>query len=169
METRSHVSDFDRVKSSTGFDCCLVMDCSGTGRRKSGGVALLWMSNFDVSLLSCSSNHISVEVTDEWDQKWCLSGVYGFPEEVNKPHTLDLIRNLKSQYQGKWICVGDFNLICDSSEKRGDDLLMWCRWGSSEMFLMSVVFVIWVLVGFLSPGITAEKETRTLRSVWTDV
>ncbi|XP_057457734.1 uncharacterized protein LOC130748518 [Lotus japonicus] len=119
METRSYVTEFDHVKIAMGMDCCLAMSCAGPGRRRSGGIAMLWNSSLDVSLLSCSPNHISVVVTDEWDQKWCLTGLYGHPEEVNKVHTLTLLDSLKSQYQGMWICIGDFNLICESSEKRG--------------------------------------------------
>ncbi|XP_057426510.1 uncharacterized protein LOC130719933 [Lotus japonicus] len=117
METISYVTEFDRVKNVTGLDCCLAMNCSG--RKRAGGIAMLWKSNLDVNLLSCSANHISVIVTDEWDQKWCLSGVYGYPEEENKVKTLELLGSLRSQYQGMWICLGDFNLICNSSEKSG--------------------------------------------------
>ena len=43
------------------FDCCFVVDCVGQG----GGLALLWMSDIMVEILSYSFSYINAKVVGD--------------------------------------------------------------------------------------------------------
>ncbi|PNX85229.1 endonuclease/exonuclease/phosphatase family protein, partial [Trifolium pratense] len=49
--------------------------CYGRG----GGIALLWRSSYNCSIVNFSQNHINVQVTDQVNGNWRLTGFYGFP------------------------------------------------------------------------------------------
>ncbi|KAL8539112.1 hypothetical protein ACS0TY_000920 [Phlomoides rotata] len=67
----------DLNSRSVRFGGCLPVDYSGSRRDRSGGLCLIWNGEMDVTLLSFSSNHISVKIRmDDGRSEWFLSGVY---------------------------------------------------------------------------------------------
>lgn len=58
IETKLSVSDWDNLKFSLDFNCCVAIGRQGLA----GGMTLLWNSDLDVILKSFSNNHIDVEV-----------------------------------------------------------------------------------------------------------
>ncbi|CAL1410909.1 unnamed protein product [Linum trigynum] len=87
-----------------------------TGR--AGGLMVLWKPEVKVEIKGYSSNHIDMKVTDE-GKEWRLTGVYGWPEQGNKPRTWNLIRQLGDLTDLPWVMTGDFNLVQCYAEKNG--------------------------------------------------
>lgn len=96
-----------------------MVDCAGEGRRRRGGLALLWRDDINIRVSSFSGNHIDVIIEDEKYGEWRFSGVYGFPEEENKYKTGLLMNDLAAAHNLPWLCGGDFNLMMMASEKLG--------------------------------------------------
>ncbi|KAL8512591.1 hypothetical protein ACS0TY_018908 [Phlomoides rotata] len=108
---------------SLRFRGCLPVDCTGSGRDRSGGLCMLWNEEMDVTLTSFSNNHISVKVTlDNGRGEWFLSGIYGWPEKVNRGKTWELMKLIEPPRDNPWFCMGDFNEILWSSEKKGGNI-----------------------------------------------
>lgn len=53
------------------------------------------------------------------EKNWCISGIYGYPEEGKKKDTWELLRSLKPVDEDMWLCCGDFNDILSNEEKLG--------------------------------------------------
>lgn len=120
METHLKDREFVTFKHKYGTDQSFTVECSGKGRERVVGIAMLWRESLKISILNYSSNHINVEVFDEEKEKhWILTGVHGFPEEKNKRKTWQLIKSLKVNYDEKWICIWGFNDILAENEKQG--------------------------------------------------
>lgn len=58
METLCSKNRLESIKLKLGFDRLFVVDCVG----RSGGLALLWDANTNVSLLSYARNFVNVHV-----------------------------------------------------------------------------------------------------------
>lgn len=118
QEMRLHQYEMENIRVSLRFDWLICVDCSG--RFRSGGLALLWNSSYDISLQSFSLKHIDVNVADPSStQVWRFTGIYGFPEESQKLKTWDLLRLLGPLSSLSWLCACDFNEILYNSEKKG--------------------------------------------------
>jgi len=92
-------------------------------RGRSGGLPMIWKKNPAVNLLSCAANHVDVSV--KWNQdsdEWRFTGMYGFPETVNKLKTCELLMDLKHRSTLPWLIGGDLNEILYNFEKRGGHL-----------------------------------------------
>ncbi|VFQ81500.1 unnamed protein product [Cuscuta campestris] len=85
----------------------------------SGGLALLWKSPLNVTLLSLSRFHIDVEVEDLALGRWRHTGFYGHPDQSRRSESWDLLRDLSQASTLPWICGGDFNAIMEQHEKQG--------------------------------------------------
>uniref|UniRef100_A0A803M8Y9 Endonuclease/exonuclease/phosphatase domain-containing protein n=1 Tax=Chenopodium quinoa TaxID=63459 RepID=A0A803M8Y9_CHEQI len=109
----------EKIKKKLKFNNLLVVSCVGEGRKRSGGLALLWKDTIDVTIKSYSQNHIDSWVKFPKKEGWRFTGVYGFPEEENKHKTGTLLENLGGSCDTPWVCGGDFNLMLISSEKQG--------------------------------------------------
>ncbi|EPS61484.1 hypothetical protein M569_13313 [Genlisea aurea] len=78
----------------------------------SGGLALLWRKELDVSLLSYSKWYIDVNINNpSADGHWRLTGFYGNPVCSARSEFWDLLRRLHRHSLRPWICVGDFNEV----------------------------------------------------------
>lgn len=112
METNIGRGNSDRIRRRfTGYNIFLV-DAIG----KSGGLALLWKKDIKVNITSYSSNCINFYVeADGGGVLWRASGIYGWPEGVNKHLTWKLLREIRAYDNFPWVCFGDFNEICYST------------------------------------------------------
>lgn len=57
----------EKIRTALRFDGLICVDYSG--RFRSGGLAPLWISSSDVTLQSCSLNHIDVTIVDSTQMK----------------------------------------------------------------------------------------------------
>lgn len=73
-ETKLSSSEFGRIKHKLGDFHALAVDSRG----QSGGLALLWKKDFDVTLRSMSTHHIDVEIQGGIGEAvWRFTGFYG--------------------------------------------------------------------------------------------
>ncbi|KAM6544338.1 hypothetical protein CsatB_008785 [Cannabis sativa] len=70
-----------------------VIDVNG----RSGGFALLWKIEDEVSLLGFSDAYIDVRVASEGVQEWRFTGVYGEPNRSRRASTWNLLRTLANR------------------------------------------------------------------------
>lgn len=68
---------------------------------------------------SSSPNHINSIVGISTEEKWRLTGIYGFADLAKEGDTWTLLRQLHSRPSMSWLCAGDFNKILQSHEKCG--------------------------------------------------
>lgn len=58
MGTRLRMEEWFLIKVKFGFECCQLVDYAGEGRRRAGGLILLWRESVKLDILSFLSNHI---------------------------------------------------------------------------------------------------------------
>lgn len=106
-----------KKKNLLGFSNCVAVDCQG----RSAGLALLWITEVQVTIRNYSSMHIHATIEDNIlsQSSWDFTGIYGYPESSNKYKTWERIRTLHPQSQDKWLVCGDFNKIMFQDEKGG--------------------------------------------------
>ena len=119
QETKLKHYEMDRIRMKIHFKNMIAVDCAGEGRKRSGGLALLWKDEWDVEVLSFSLHHIDTKIRGVGEVHWRFTGLYGWPEGENKSKTGDLMRQLREVGSGPWVCGGDMNLLMWSNEKQG--------------------------------------------------
>ncbi|XP_042942789.1 uncharacterized protein LOC122276973 [Carya illinoinensis] len=116
METRSSTARMEVLKVQMGFSCLLSVGSTGW----SGGVCLFWCHDVNLILRTYSHFHFDVLVSDPISSvSWRLFAIYGHPETPLRQNTWNLLRLLKDQMSGPWLCCEDFNEILNLSEKLG--------------------------------------------------
>ena len=116
METKSSAKRMKRVRVQLGFEHMLVVDCVG----KSGGLALLWMSESEVEIQNYSCQHINAKVrSSPTASMWKLIGFYGQPDASKRMESWNLLRYLARMDPTPWVCFGDFKEILSPDEKFG--------------------------------------------------
>jgi hypothetical protein len=100
---------------SLGYSCCYAVSSVGL----SGGLALFWLPSVLVSVQACNSRCIDVHVTLVDGIKWRPSFVYGEPRRERRSEFWDFLRFMRAQWNGPWICCGDFNEVLSQDEHIG--------------------------------------------------
>ncbi|CAM8896820.1 unnamed protein product [Rhodiola kirilowii] len=113
IETKKADGDWELLRYKLGFRGCFSVSSQG----RSGGLALLWGEDFDVTLVNYSSNHIDVEV--KGTSTFYLSLFYGEPRTQDRIHSWSLLRRLRRDQVIPWVVIGDFNEIAYSREYAG--------------------------------------------------
>lgn len=113
-ETKCKKERIEIVKKELGFDLCFWVDSMG----KSGGLALVWFNQLDITMLSFSKGHIDISVEDI-NVKWRLTGFYGNPDQGKRKESWTLLERLSKVSNLPWIIGGDFNEIMFAEEKEG--------------------------------------------------
>ncbi|OMO64639.1 reverse transcriptase [Corchorus capsularis] len=96
--------------------------CRADPNSSSGGLALLWFNNVDISILSYSNSHIDAQIGSNMDNAWRFTSFYGRPETHRRNESWHLLRTLNANCSLPWLCAGDFNEITKSEEKVGGGL-----------------------------------------------
>lgn len=81
-----------------------------------GGLALMWRSGMDISLVNYSFHHISVIVTMESGQVFQLTLFYGSPYVSDSVHSWQLLKIIAAQTNFPWVLMGDFKEILRENE-----------------------------------------------------
>lgn len=113
-ETLSLSVRFEALRVKLKFTNCFSVDYVG----RSGGLAILWRNNISCSIVSYSNNHIDVHVFYSLGD-WRITGFYGLPERGRRQLFWNLLHTLASQSSLPWVCIGDFNDLLSSNDKRG--------------------------------------------------
>lgn len=112
IETKLLAKDWGFLRVKLGFRNCFVVDRKGL----SGGLALLWHDDTDLSIISYSRYHIDAVIED--GVKYRCTLFYGNPRADLRKHSWELLRMLKGRDKLPWIVMGDFNEIIQQSEMR---------------------------------------------------
>jgi exonuclease III len=116
METKARAKRMEIVRSQLGFEHMLVVDSVG----KSGGLALLWMSESGVEIQNYSRRHINATVcSSPMNTTWKFTGFYGHPDASKRMEAWNLLRFIARMEPSPWLCLGDFNEILSLDEKYG--------------------------------------------------
>lgn len=62
MEIRQKDHEFVTFKHKCGMDQSFIMECSGEGKERVRGIAMLWRESHKILVSSYSLNHINFEV-----------------------------------------------------------------------------------------------------------
>lgn len=60
----------ERIKTKLKCSGMLAVGCMGEGRKRRGGVALLWRNDWDVDIQSYSHNHIDAVINNSEHNEW---------------------------------------------------------------------------------------------------
>jgi exonuclease III len=122
-ETKFLTADFKKKANSFGncFSNHFIVDCTMSTRNRSGGLAMFWCNNVNITIVGYNNNMIDCYVmSDNNSSNWRATDIYGFPQQDKKVMTCELINNLKlANCHDQWLVFGDFNLIMHPSEKQG--------------------------------------------------
>ena len=109
-ETKMDWKRIERFRWILKMPNLVVKDCNGL----SGGLALFWNKEIDLTVKSLSRYHIDAVVKEEDGRQWRFTGIYGEPKVEDRGKTWKLLCILKNMYRMPWLCAGDFNevLLC---------------------------------------------------------
>ncbi|XP_074318804.1 uncharacterized protein LOC141655634 [Silene latifolia] len=113
-ETKLSGEEFRRVRAS--FDEYEGMEVDSVGR--SGGLAFMWKKHVRCTFRSASVHHMDFEIMED-DGSWRATGFYGWPSVSERHLSWELLRLLGTQYNGPWVCIGDFNEVLFATEMKG--------------------------------------------------
>lgn len=115
IETLIDKNKFQPIKMKLGFNGLFTVD----NRGHSGGLALLWKDDTEVTITGFSRNHIDATVSLEGANKWRFTGFYGHPKRSRRHQSWKLLKHLANLSSLPWPLMGDFNDLLSQSEKRG--------------------------------------------------
>uniref|UniRef100_A0A803MT15 Uncharacterized protein n=1 Tax=Chenopodium quinoa TaxID=63459 RepID=A0A803MT15_CHEQI len=136
----------------------IVVECEEEGRKRRGGLAMLWKSVVVLNMKSFFANHTDVGIDDKVIGAWSFTGIYGHPEEENKFKTGLLMEELYEDKVTPWLCGGDFNLILIACEKKGGDNFKVHELSICVKQLTNVALLIWVLLGSFVTHLTKRRS-----------
>ncbi|KAJ1295891.1 hypothetical protein BS78_01G257900 [Paspalum vaginatum] len=142
----------------------LVWSCQG----KSGGLALYWSNEHCVCLQSLCSNFIDLHIKEALGIIWRATFVYGEPKTEHRHVFWDRMHFLRAQWEGPWVCIGDFNEVLCSEEhlgpsNRGENQMRLFRECLEDCQLVDLGFA-----GQNTLGIIDKGEIIILGSGWTE-
>lgn len=107
---------FSSIVQSLHFDHFFFVPSCGS----SCGIAFMWINSVDISVISSSTQLISIMIlNDPPTNPWQLTGVYGPTNPLLKPDFWVDLRQIASTFFGPMCFAGDFNAILDQKEKIG--------------------------------------------------
>uniref|UniRef100_A0A803N5V4 Reverse transcriptase n=1 Tax=Chenopodium quinoa TaxID=63459 RepID=A0A803N5V4_CHEQI len=109
----------EKNKQRIKFTGYFIVECEGEGRRRKGGLTLLWKDSIDVTVSSFSSNHVDDRVSSRLQRQWRFSVIYGHPDTEKEYKTRMLMESLRGDCDEPLLCRGDLNLMLHSGEKQG--------------------------------------------------
>jgi hypothetical protein len=105
-ETKMSDSRASNLRWRLGLRNYLAVSSNGL----SGGLALFWDENLDISLLSQGERYIDVGIKEDLNAApWRTTFVYEELRAENRSEMWDLLRDLCGVWDGPWMVIGDFN------------------------------------------------------------
>jgi len=86
-----------------------------------GGLALLWKSEMDVSIITSCQNYIDTKIKAA-GKTFFATFLYGEPDRSKRKAIWELLTVMGKNREDPWFIIGDFNDIIDASEKQGGPL-----------------------------------------------
>lgn len=87
---------------------------------KSGGLALLWVEDWDVAINSYSHYNMYMIITTKDGFVWHFTGFYGHSNKSERHHLWELLGHLNTHHHIPWLCGGHFNEILSWNNKEDE-------------------------------------------------
>ncbi|CAM8902040.1 unnamed protein product [Rhodiola kirilowii] len=113
LETKKGNVGWDQLKMKLGFRNCFTVSCRG----KSGGLAVLWADDVNLSICNFSRWHVDMVIADV--SPFRLTLFYGDPATTKRKFNWDLLRRLRGLMNLPWAVLGDFNEVLSNEEIKG--------------------------------------------------
>ena len=113
-ETKLNTEEMEWIRVGLKYGSAFVVPSKG----RSGGLALLWDEEVDLSITSYTRFHIDAQIKSQ-EGLWRFTGFYGHPETAKRKGSWALLKYLKEISPLPWVCMGDFNEILSGDEKAG--------------------------------------------------
>ena len=78
----------------------------------------MWKKDLDISLNRFANSFINRNVHMP-NYTWRFTGFYGHPDASKRKYSWDSLRQLSTQSQLPWICIGDYNEVLSQNEFQG--------------------------------------------------
>jgi len=115
METQIAKYRVENLRYTLGFDYSFVVGSCG----RSGGLGLFWKNDVSVSVKKFSKYHSDTFVSEKGKEPWRISFIYGEANRSLRYRTWDIMKQMRSDTDLPWICIGDFNEILRREEQLG--------------------------------------------------
>ena len=115
MKTQIDKYRVENLRYSLGFDSSFAIKSSG----RIGGLGLFWKNDVSLDVKKYSKYHIDTIVTENGKEPWRMSFIYGEPNRSLRYRTWDIMKQMRSDTDLPWICIGDFNEILRREEQLG--------------------------------------------------
>jgi exonuclease III len=89
-ETKLDKKGINKLSHILGMPHVVLKECVG----RSGGLALFWKREINLSLRWLGRMHIDVTITESDGFKWRFTGIYGEPRAERREETWRLLRKL---------------------------------------------------------------------------
>jgi hypothetical protein len=103
------------LSRSLGFHNCFAVSSLG----RSGGLGLFWNNEIKIEVLPYSQYHIDTIVTEQGQEPWRLTAIYGEAQVQERHKTWDMSKFIRSANDFPWLCIGDFSEVLHRSEHVG--------------------------------------------------
>ncbi|KAK8314978.1 hypothetical protein V6Z11_D01G207100 [Gossypium hirsutum] len=114
-ETKMNVIEFQRVQTRCRLQNGLVVNLEG----RSGGLALMWKDELDVTIQSYSKHHIDFTVKLGSTSIIRVTGYYGHANPSERNNSWNMLRRWNNSCQREVGVEGDFNAMLNEAEKEG--------------------------------------------------
>lgn len=111
-ETRQNQGFVENIKWRIGLRGCLAVNGIGKG----GGIALFWDESVNVTIKSYNLRHIDAVITEQNQDPWRATFVYGEPKAQDRHLMWTLLRRIKQNTSDPWLMIRDFNEAMWQSE-----------------------------------------------------
>ncbi|CAL1360252.1 unnamed protein product [Linum trigynum] len=123
METCQLCDENEKTRLEIGYKNGKSWPTDTSNGGRAGGLSIWWNDEVQITVMDHSQHHIDDKVVDELAGEWRFTGVYGWPEGIEKERTWHLLRQLAEQWTGPWLCGGDLNQVLSDFEKKGGNLV----------------------------------------------
>jgi hypothetical protein len=83
----------------------------------SGGLALGWTLDFQVTVLIKNQHFIHIDVVNQIGDCSSITFIYGHPVLEKRKQIWDELQRIGSEVHQKWLCIGDFNQVLSVEDK----------------------------------------------------
>ncbi|CAN0914972.1 hypothetical protein LINGRAHAP2_LOCUS28862 [Linum grandiflorum] len=115
LETFVNKSRMETIRTDLKLGGCFAVDADG----HSGGVCVLWQEGEEVKVIGFGRNLIIMEITENGTDPFILTAYYGFSQRSRRKDAWNQLRAIARPGHEAWCCIGDFNDLMYSDEKRG--------------------------------------------------
>ena len=146
-ETESKRKHLEKIRCKIKYAGLFTIPSQGRG----GGLALMWKSDCVVWVDNFSKYHIDAVVNGATTEPWRFTGFYGEPNTSYREEAWSIIHMSQTKLHLPWCCMGDFNELLQTKEKRG------CRIRSHTQ--MQAFCDVLDFCGFVDLGFTGLEFT----------